>query len=374
MPKRRRPLWSVVAMLSGLALLLTACPEEVAVEPEPDPDAEDPEPDEPDEVDEPEEEPVGDEVTLTLGHGFPEAHLIHVNVLEPFAEEVHNATGGAVEIDIIPGGALGPPEGSYENTVAGGQDLGWSLQGYTAGRFPITQVVEAPFMFGSAVEATNALWDLYEEFPEFQDEYGDVKVLGLWVHDVGDLWLRDRRVETMEDLQGLTLRAPGPMQFDLLDQLGASPEFMPAPELFDALDRGVLDGLMIANSGLQSFNLFDVLEHGVICNCYVASQFFVMEQGAWDALSPEQQEAIDEIAGRTVSLWGAEAYDEAYDATLGPIEEAGIEQVDITQDSEEFERWQEVGEQVLDEWIAEREAEGVPGQEMVDRLLEIGEG
>jgi hypothetical protein len=103
MPKRRRPLWSVVAMLSGLALLLTACPEEVAVEPEPDPDAEDPEPDEPDEVDEPEEEPVGDEVTLTLGHGFPEAHLIHVNVLEPFAEEVHNATGGAVEIDIIPG-------------------------------------------------------------------------------------------------------------------------------------------------------------------------------------------------------------------------------------------------------------------------------
>jgi hypothetical protein len=85
-------------------------------------------------------------------------------------------------------------------------------------------------------------------------------------------------------------------------------------------------------------------------------------------------DAIDEIAGREPSLWGAEAYDQAYDATLGPIEEAGIEQVDITQDSEEFERWQEVGEQVLDEWIAEREAEGVPGQEMVDRLLEIGEG
>ena len=371
----------VLSLLMGLALLLTACPadDDPADEPEPDADVDvDEEPDEPDdaeeEPDEPDAEPdedMGEPVTLTLGHGFPDTHHISVNVLERFAEEVAEATDGTVEVDIVPGGALGPPDGTYENVVAGGQELGWSLQGYTAGRFPITQIVEAPFVFESGVQATEALWDLYEEYPEFQEEYGDVKVIAIWTHDVGDIWLSDQQVETMEDLQGQTLRAPGPMQFDLLERLGVAPEFMPAPELYDAIDRGVLDGLMIANSGLDSYNLFELLNYGVLCNCYVATQFFVMNQGAWDSLSPQQQDAIDELAGRTVSLWAAEDYDEHYDASIEQIEEAGIEQFVLDDNPDEFERWQEVGDEVLDDWISEREAEGVPAQEMVERLREL---
>jgi TRAP-type transport system periplasmic protein len=384
MPKTRRCLWSVLALVMGLALLLTACPadDEPADEPDVDTDtdveeeepADEPDEDADDDADEPADEPDGDmgePVTLTLGHGFPAEHHISVEVLERFAEEVADATDGTVEIDIVPGGALGPPDGTYENVVAGGQDLGWSLQGYTAGRFPITQIVEAPFIFESGVQATDALWDLYEEYPEFQEEYGDVKVLGIWTHDVGDIWLSDQQVEAMEDLQGQTLRAPGPMQFELLQRLGAAPEFMPAPELYDAIDRGVLDGLMIANSGLGSYNLYELLNYGVLCNCYVATQFFVMNQEAWDSLSPQQQEAIDEIAGREVSSWGAEDYDAHYDAALEEIEAAGIEQYEVTEDEEEFARWQEVGDEVLNDWIEEREAEGVPAQEMVDRLFEI---
>ena len=314
-------------------------------------------------------EGMGPDVTLTLGHPFPATHPIQVGAIEPFFEEVTERTDGTVTFEIVPGGGLGPAPGTYENTVIGAQDMGWALHGYTPGRFPLTGIVEMPFMFESATEATEALWDLYEDFPEMQEEYSDVHVLGLWTHDVGQLWTSDTAVTTIEDLNGLTLRAPGSMQEQLITELGASPVGLPAPELFDALERGVVDGLMIAASGLESFNLYGVLSNGVECNCYVAAQFLVVGQDAWDRLSPEQQEAIDEIAGRELSLAAAAVYDEEYQVVVDKLEGEGIEVA--TLEGQELERWLAAGDEVAQSWVEAREAEGAPAQEMFEQLQEL---
>lgn len=309
-------------------------------------------------------------VTLNLGHPFPASHPIQVGAIEPFIEEVGEVTNGTVTIEIVPGGALGAGPSAYENTVVGAQDLGWALQGYTPGRFPISEVVEMPFTFATASDATDALWKLYEEFPEFQEEYADVHVLGLWTHDSGGLWTSSgNQVSSMEAIAGLTLRAPGPMQNDLISQLGGSPVGMPAPELYDSLERGVIDGLMIAASGLESFNLFEVLDHGVKCNCYVAAQFLVVNSDTWESLSPEQQTAIDEVAGRTLSMRAAEVYDREYEDVNARLGDEGVELTVL--EGEELERWEEAGSRVAQEWVAAREADGVRGQAMHDRLLEL---
>lgn len=312
---------------------------------------------------------TGPDVTLTLGHPFPPTHPIQVGAIEPFIDEVSEATNGTVTIEIVPGGGLGPAPATYENTVIGAQDMGWALHGYTPGRFPLTEIVEMPFTFDSATQATEALWTLYDEFPELQEEYSDVHVLGLWTHDVGDLWTSGTRVTTVEDLAGLTLRAPGPMQNQLLSELGASPVGLPAPELFDSLERGVINGLMIANSGLESFNLYPVLDYGVQCNCYVAAQFLVVNNESWDQLSPEQQAAVDEAGRQTLSLRAAEIYDEEYQNVADKLGQEGIALTVL--EGQELERWEQAGDAVAQSWIAEREAEGAPGRAMFDRLQEI---
>jgi TRAP-type C4-dicarboxylate transport system substrate-binding protein len=317
----------------------------------------------------PAEEITGPEVTLTLGHPFPASHPIQTGALEPFIEEVAEVTNGTVTIEVVPGGGLGPAPATYENTAIGAQDLGWALHGYTPGRFPLTEIVEMPFVFDSATEATEALWTLFEEFPELQAEYSDVHVLGLWTHDVGDLWTSGTQVTTADDVNGLTLRAPGPMQNELITQLGGSPVGMPAPEIFDALERGVIDGLMIANSGLESFNLYPVLDFGVQCNCYVAAQFLVVSQDAWDQLSPEQQAAVDEVGRRALSERAMAVYDDEYQLVADKLESEGIELTVL--EGEELERWKEAGQAVAQAWIEAREAEGAPGRAMYDRLLEL---
>lgn len=314
-------------------------------------------------------EDMGAPVELTLGHPFPASHVIQAEVLDDWVQEVSDATEGTVSIEIVPGGGLGPPPAMYENTVAGAQDLGWALNGYTPGRFPLTQIVEMPFAFDTAEGATETLWTLYEESPEFQEEYSDVKVLGLWTHDTGDLWTSGTQVTTMEDMSGLSLRAPGPIQQDLINQLGGSPVGMPAPEIFDSMERGVIDGLLISNSGIDSFSLYDVVDFGLDCNCYVAAMFLVLNQSTWDSLTPAQQAAVEELSGRDFSVRLARAYDADSEANQQKIEEAGIEMTELS--GEELTRWEEVGRAVAEKWVQEREEAGQPGQAMYDRLLEL---
>ena len=310
----------------------------------------------------------GEPVTLTLGHPFPEQHPIHQNALLPMAEAVNRQTDGVVTIEFHPGGALSPPPGTYDNTVVGGQDMGWALQGYHAGVFPITEVVEIPFQFTSAQQATATLLGLYDEFPELQEEYGDVKLLGLWTHDIGDFWTKDRQIQTLEDFQGLNLRFPTPMMRRFIEGAGASGVGMPAPQIFDSLNTGVIDGLSIAVSGLQSFQLYPELNFGTTCDCYVAAQYLVINKDVWDSLTPDAQ-AIIEKEARTASMLGGEVYDGAYAAISERAEEEGIEKYDLPAD--ELARWHAIGEEIAAGWLADMEAAGIDGQAIFDRMQEL---
>ena len=313
----------------------------------------------------------GDPVTLNLGHPFPAQHPIQVNALEPYAAAVNEATNGAVTIEFQPGGALAAAPATFENTVAGGQDMGWALQGYHAGVFPVTEIVEQPFQFSSAVQATQTLWDLYDQFPALQDDYSDVQLLGLWTHDIGDIWTSDTQVQTIEDMEGLTLRFPTGMMSQTMEAMGASTVGMPAPEIFDSLSTGVIDGLSIAVSGLESFQLYPELQYGTQCNCYVAAQYLAMNLDTWNTLTPDAQQVMLDL-GREHSMLAAEVYDQAYQTVFQKALDEGIEIYELPAD--ELERWHEIGQSVTDEWIAEREADGVPAQDMYDAMQEIKAG
>ena len=315
----------------------------------------------------------GSDVTLTFGHPFPPTDPIQVNVWEPWVEQIREATGGTVDIEIHAGGALGPPPQVYENVVAGAQDIGWTLPGYTPGRFPITDIIEAPFAFPDGTEGTEVALELWDEFEDLQAEYGDVKMLAFWTMDTGDLFTRDQRVETLEDLAGLTIRSPTPMQSQALEALGAAAVNMPGPEIYDAVERGVIDGYSLANSATRVFDLGPTTGYRTVCHCYTAVFVLVLNQQTWDGLSPAQQEALDEHSGPELARrLAGEHVAQAEDVAETYWPEHGVDSVELSE--AEFARWRDAVQPVYDQWISEREAEGVPGQEMADRVLAGGSG
>jgi TRAP-type C4-dicarboxylate transport system substrate-binding protein len=310
-------------------------------------------------------------VEVVFGHPFPDQHHLVVNVLQPWMDDVTEQTEGTVTFNVQPGGALSGPQDAYEHPAAGVTDMGWALHGYTPGQFPLTEVFELPFLFDSAVQGTETLWDLYDEFDALQEEYSDTHVLALWTHDVGDLFTTRQPIRSASDLAGLSIRTPAPMQNNLIEALGGSAVGMPAPELYDSLDRGVIDGLMIGHSGVPTFNLQEVLGTVTRGNFFVGTMFLVMNSETWESMSPAQQAVFDETANRALSVALAEDMDRVGAEAADQFDDWGFEITEL--DDAALEEWRAATEQVPQQWI-DAQAEGVPAQEMFDRVSEAAAG
>ena len=99
-------------------------------------------------------------VVFHLNHFMSPMHPIHVNMLEPMSQEVKEKTEGRVEIVIHPGNALAAPPDCYDAVVSGVAGMGFVLPAYTPGRFPLSQTLEYPFMFTSALQANLTARDI----------------------------------------------------------------------------------------------------------------------------------------------------------------------------------------------------------------------
>jgi TRAP-type transport system periplasmic protein len=78
-----------------------------------------------------------DAVDLIISHPFPARHVQHRLLLEPLKKDLEEKSKGRIKVVIHPGGALAPAPVHYENVVPGAFDIGWTLQCYTPGRFPL---------------------------------------------------------------------------------------------------------------------------------------------------------------------------------------------------------------------------------------------
>jgi TRAP-type transport system periplasmic protein len=308
-------------------------------------------------------------VDLIISHPFPARHVQHRLLLEPFKKELEEKSKGRIRITIHPGGALAAAPAHYENVVAGAFDIGWTLQGYTPGRFPLSGIIELPFLWSSAQEATGVFWQMLEGVPALQNEYRDVKILATWTHDLGQIYTTSKPVRTLEDLRGLKIRAPGPVQVSMLRALGAVPVTMPAGEIYDALERGVVDGLVIGLSAIKGFRLDQLVKHATLANSYVAAMIVAMNQQSYKQLSTGDRALVDSLTGKRMAILGAKNYDDEADDGLAALKKAkaGIYQLVPA----EMEKWKQATAQVSKEWIKEMESKGRPGKQAYDKMMSL---
>ena len=312
---------------------------------------------------------ISDAVDLIISHGFPARHVQHRLMLEPLKKELEEKSKGRIKVAIHPGGALAPAPAHYENVVAGAFDIGWTLQGYTPGRFPLSGVVEMPFLWSSAQEATRVFWQMFEELPALQNEYRDVKVLATWTHDLGQLYTASKPARTLSDLRGLKIRAPGPVQVSMLRALGAVPVTMPAGEIYDALERGVVDGLVTGLSAIKGYRLEQLVKHATMANFYVAAMIVAMNQQSYKKLSAEDRGLLDSLTGKRMALLGAKNYDDEADDGMEALKKAKANIYQLS--AAETEKWKQATAQVSKEWIKEMESKGRPGKQVHDKLMSL---
>jgi len=93
------------------------------------------------------------------------------DVVTEFVEKVEKGTDGRIKITSYSGASLAEPVEHFDAAATGSVDIALSVHGYTPGEFPLSSVVELPFMSKTSLEGSTKLWQLYNEFDEFKVEY-----------------------------------------------------------------------------------------------------------------------------------------------------------------------------------------------------------
>ena len=307
-------------------------------------------------------------VELKLAHAWATTHHVHV-ILDQWTKDVEQETKGRVKITIYPGGALSTAVQLYDTVRTGVADLAWFLQGYTPGKFPLTSVVELPFMASSSKQGSPALWELYENSPEMQAEYGGVKVLSMWVVDPGQLMTSRKVVRNFDDVKGLKIRIGSDTTKATAEALGSVPILMPINELYDSLQKGVVDGTLLGTSAIRTFKLQNLLKGLTIGNFFVNAHALGINKNAWARIPAEDQKIIMDLAGLRLAKITGLKFDSEGKVGYDDAVAAGVEVVQLP--PAEMARWTGAVGGIYQQWIADINAKGLPGQQLYNKTREI---
>jgi TRAP-type C4-dicarboxylate transport system substrate-binding protein len=299
---------------------------------------------------------------LKLASFVPPTHVIWTDVITPWTREVAKLSNNQLTVRMFPAMQLGgrPPD-LYRQGVQGISDITFTLPGYTSGDFPMMALTELPGTAESADDGTKKIWKLFDKF--LARDFKDTKVLMLWNSDSASLMSRAKPIRTLEDLKGMRIRTPSAAQSAQLEALGAIPIDMPANQIYNNLDRGVIDASMIPMSAALDFKLIEVTKYFTINAPLGRSPFLVaMNRARYEKLSADLKKVIDDTSGLKLSLKGAETYDKKNDEALAAAKKT---RELITLSAQERKRWTAAFKPMIDQQVATGEKAGLPARGLV---------
>jgi TRAP-type transport system periplasmic protein len=298
------------------------------------------------------------EVTLSYSNFFPPANKVSV-LCEQWCKEVEKRTKGKVKVNYFPGSALTKPSQTYDAVVKGIADIGLTFVGYTRGRFPLTNVFELPIGIRTAYEGTKLANAYYDKFKP--KEFDDVKIIYFHCSAPHHLFAK-KPISTVEEISGLKIRAGGAAGRSL-EVLGAVPVSMPMSDAYDALAKGVVDGIEAPFEPMKGFRLAEVVSHCTILeNFYVGLAFVVMNKRKWNSLEPDVKETIETINAEWIEKQG-KLWDELEEEGKTFFIQNGGKI--LTFSEEENRRLDEKFKPMLGGYVEEMEKEGLPGEQVL---------
>jgi TRAP-type C4-dicarboxylate transport system substrate-binding protein len=253
------------------------------------------------------------EVTLKLSHFVPPVAPPHATFLAPWAAKVEKASGGRLKIQIYPSMQLGgtPPQ-LVDQIKDGVVDIGWTLPGYTTGRFPRTEIMEVPFLHTSALATTLALQDYAEKY--LRDEYKDYHVLLLHAHG-GTLIHASKPILKLEDYRGLKIRTPNRAGSVYLRAVGANAVGAPVPEVPQMLQKGVIDGAFLPYEIANPLKIHELVKYhselaGSRPRPSTSVFLFAMNKKKYESLPADLRKVIDDHSGRHIAAWAGQNWDD----------------------------------------------------------------
>jgi TRAP-type C4-dicarboxylate transport system substrate-binding protein len=215
---------------------------------------------------------------------------------------VEQRSGGSLHIRPSWSGALLSSEHSMLELRHGVADIGLITPIYIKAGVQLIRTQSGFYSNANTAEEQVALYHcMADADPQFQSELAGLKVLAVQGGSLPGVLTRDRPVEHLADLRGLRVRAPTEL-LSVLSDLGADPVNMPMGQVYSALAKGVIDGVIAPADTFKAMHFADVAKHfttlAVPRGAYPAR---AMSLARWRQLTPAQQQVLTE----GIAVWEA---------------------------------------------------------------------
>ena len=262
---------------------------------------------------------------------------------QQWADEIEEASEGRIKITIYSGGSLAAGTAALDALRTQVCDIAWIYPQYFSGQFPLSEVISQPVGISSVPQGVDVMYDLYEKYPELQEEVSEFVPLMIHTNPINKICTTEANpINSVSDLKGLTFRASAGTPSDLLLAWGATPIQMAPGDIYQAVQKGTVDGFVFDWSGMVSFGLQEVTKYLVTYPVYCGPYYLMMNRDSFNELPEDLQNLILEHSGRETSrefAWVFE-YDEnrGYEACVA----AGCEPINLSDEATaEFESYNE---------------------------------
>lgn len=311
----------------------------------------------------------GGEETQTLTYvGFTTLQSGNTDIPNWWMDEIEERTNGELAFDRYHQGTLCADDEIADCIIDGRADAGVGVPSFTPAYFPVTDLISIPFAGDDNGAVISAFSDLYENNEIYRAETEDLglKLFGQWPAD-RLIFGSEQEIDGPDDMQGVSFRVLGLGTTVAFDEAGAEVVSVTTSEMYEAVQRGVVDAWTNNFEGGPDFNLYEVSSHwrDPGAGPYVTDNLWFSES-TWESLSPEHQAVVEEVNqelhdGKILELWNA--------SLEGNCDLISDDVDTFTRWSDdEIEKWEDmVGDKAEEAWIDSVVAAGI---EDPDAILE----
>jgi len=215
-----------------------------------------------------------------------------------WAQRVNDQSGGALKIEVRDGTALANFGNSYDRVLSDVVQIGWVQPAFIAGKFPLSEVTNLPFMTDDDINCSLALWRYYKS-PVMAAELQDV--VPIWASCLAQSGLHFAKAPRSDtELNGLKMRVAGKVPSQIVERMGGTPVSMTAESIYEALQRGTIDGMVTSWAAFEPYKFAEVAFYHVEVPIGSNPSMFMMSRKKYESLPPAARKALDDNSGEAI--------------------------------------------------------------------------
>jgi TRAP-type C4-dicarboxylate transport system substrate-binding protein len=289
-----------------------------------------------------------------------------------WAASVEEMSGGRLEIQILNGAAPDPE--LFDIVLEGGGDLCQQPIMFNSGRFPTLEALVLPDMGTVDRHPSKTTWDLWHAMPEaVEKEFEGVQLISVWCATQAPPGISfatvDKPIRSIEDFQGVKIGVYGNWGTKLMEALGAVPVAVIPPEIYESMQRKIVDGSCMDPEILESNMVYEVAKYWHNLNFQFVPFYFICNGDVWNTIPADLQQIMLDAGSKMPDQIDADFRESVVRALDTAVNEHGIEVIDYS--PEELAKWQAAQDPLQDEYVAYMNERGVDGQAVMDLIVDL---